>query len=152
PIRRAALASADAAECRRRLGLDPDRRTLLVTGASQGAESLNRFMATFAERRPEALRDWQVIHLAGPRQIGDLRSAYERAGVPAAVFEFLDAMGEAWGAADLALSRAGASSVAEAVANRVPTIFAPYPWHKDQHQKRNAEPLIDAGGAWLVDD
>jgi len=124
-------------------GLDPDARTLLVTGASQGARSINLFLAAFVDRHADLLRGWQVLHQCGDKDEDDVRFAYEASSVPAVVTPFIDPMGPAWGAADLALSRAGAGSVGEAWANRVPTIFLPYPHHKDQHQRRNAEVLED---------
>ena len=81
-----------------------------------------------------------------------LRDDYEAAGVAFVIRGVFREMGQAWGAADIAVSRAGAGSVAEAWANRVPTVFLPYPYHKDEHQKKNAEPLVKAGGAVLVKD
>lgn len=158
PIRRRALSATAADACRQRFGLEPARSTLLVTGASQGAESLNRLMVAFADSamgRQAFATGWQVLHLAGDAKAEDreaLEAAYRRAGIRSAVLGFCDEMGLAWGAADLALSRAGASSVAEAVANGVPTVFAPYPWHADRHQERNAEPVVARGGGWMTTD
>jgi len=152
PIRRQAIAPADPVSCRERLGLAGATPTLLVTGASQGAGSLNRLLVALVERRPEAFAGWQVYHLSGPSDVELLRQAYAAAGIPAKVEPFTHRMGLAWGAADLALSRAGANSVAEAAANAVPTLFAPYPFHRDEHQAANAEPLVRIGGAALARD
>ena len=152
PVRSAALAPADPAECRRRLGLDPDRLTLLVTGASQGAATIDALATAVAGRSDRPLEGWQAVHLTGGGDPAAAIEAWSRSGVPAAVRPRLAEMGLAWGAVDLALSRAGAGSVAEAAANRVPSIFLPYPWHADAHQAVNAEPLVAAGGAIVRTD
>lgn len=147
PLRRAALAPAEPAACREALGLRPRMPTLLVTGASQGARSLDAMMRALLDSRSRTFDGWQVLHLSGQADPGDLERAYRDAGVPAVVEPFLHLIGLAWGSADLALSRAGASSVAEAWANAVPTLFMPYPHHRDMHQQRNARPMADTGGA-----
>jgi len=155
PIRRVAIAPASQELCRAELGLDPRAPVLLITGASQGAQSLNDLAIALAKDAREDFREWQVLHLCGEGAAGGVaryERAWREAGVRAAVLPFLHRMGVAWGAAELALSRAGASSVAEALANRVPTVFAPYPYHRDQHQKANAQPLVDAGGAAMEVD
>ncbi|HMN96457.1 MAG TPA: UDP-N-acetylglucosamine--N-acetylmuramyl-(pentapeptide) pyrophosphoryl-undecaprenol N-acetylglucosamine transferase [Phycisphaerales bacterium] len=152
PLRRLAVAPGDPAECRARLSLDPATPTLLVTGASQGSASLNALMVEIARRRPDLLSGWQVLHLAGSGEIEDLISSYRSASIGAVVLPFLHRMGLAWGAADLSISRAGANSVAEAAANAVPTIFLPYPHHRDQHQRLNAQPMVDRGGAVVETD
>lgn len=148
-----AIAPGGKPECRRMLGLDPDTPTLLVMGGSQGATSINAFMSKLAESTPDALDGWQVLHLAGDaRAVADAQSAYDAAGVRGRVLERQNPIGPAWGAADLALCRSGAGSVAEAHANGVPAIFLPYPHHRDQHQAANAQPLVDAGGAIVLED
>ena len=157
PLRRSAVATADAASSRKLNGLDPDRPTLLVLGGSQGATTLNLMIRPLLADTPkirDLLTRWQVLHVAGRGEgvVESLERIYAEAAVPARVLSFCSQMGPAWGAATLAISRAGAGSVAEAWANTVPTIFLPYPFHSDQHQKLNAEPLVRAGGALILED
>lgn len=157
-VRRSALPAASPGECRREFGLDPDRRTLLVTGGSLGAASINGFLRAFVEAKPRALAGWQVIHQTGSRggaretEAADVRRAYEAAGVAAHVTPFLERMGAAWGATDLCVCRAGAGNVAEAWATRTPCLFLPYPFHKDGHQRANAMPLVERSAAVLAHD
>ena len=152
PIRRRAIAPADAQTCRATLGLDPAMPVLLITGASQGATSMNEMFMELARTSPGFFNGWQVLHLTGQGVDEVVRKAYAAAGVKALTVAFLNDMGLAWGAADLAISRAGASSVAEAAANAVPSVFLPYPYHADMHQKFNAQPLVDQGAAMIVMD
>lgn len=152
PLRKRALAPGDAAHCRTQLKLDPAKPTLLITGASQGATSINEMVIELLRHKRELFHGWQVLHLAGRDAESPVRAAYQEASIPARVEPFLHEIGLAWGAADLAVSRGGANSVAEIAANRVPAIFIPYPHHADRHQERNAAPLAKAGGAIIVDD
>ena len=154
PLRRSVLGPDDAASARRSLGLSPDRPVLFITGASQGAQTINDMMVELANRPDfvHRMADWQVLHLSGHGNDQPVRKAYESHGLDAKVLPFSDQMGLAWAAADLAISRAGANSVAEVAANRVPTLFFPYPFHRDQHQRLNAEPLAEAGGALILED
>lgn len=153
-VRSTAIADAPASECRARFGLDRESPTLFVTGGSLGARSLNQLATALADHHRDVYHagKWQVIHQAGAEAVTEVRARYQSAGVRAVVEPFIARMGDAWGAADLALSRAGAGSVAEAWANRTPTVFMPYPYHKDQHQRRNAERLVKAGAAVLCND
>lgn len=151
-VRREARRSQSPQLSRQRFGLDPDRNTLLVTGASQGAESLNRFLPELVRQQMPAFDGWQILHQAGPDRAADVRREYESLGVRAEVVELIDDVGNLWGAADLALARAGAGTVAEAWINQVPTAFLPYPFHRDQHQRHNAQPLLTAGTALILDD
>ena len=66
--------------------------------------------------------------------------------------DFTPAMADVWAVSDLAVSRSGASSCAELTACGVPSVLMPYPYHRDMHQKVNAEQLVEAGAAVLVDE
>lgn len=162
PLRRVALARRTPAEARDRFKLDQGRRTLLVFAGSQGAQTINRAMLELVRGSGRGLLSGtQVVHLTGPGQ-GDakaaraerdrLKEAYHAANVPAVVEPFCVAMGDAWAAADLALTRCGAGTVAEAWANAVPCVMLPYPYHRDEHQRYNAAPLVEMGGVIVEGD
>lgn len=132
---------------------EPVRRVLLVTGGSLGARSLNELMAEVVRRDGAALTGWHVLHQAGSEEACvELEGAYALAGVPAMVRAFQTPLGPWWLAADLCLSRAGAGAVGEARATATPTLFLPYPHHADDHQSKNARPLVDAGVARVAVD
>lgn len=153
-VRPEARAARPATEARASFDLDPNRPTLLVTGGSQGARSINQLMAAFIEAEPGTLAPWQVLHQTGGEaaEAETLQLLYDRAGIRARVLPFIDRVGDAWAAADCCVARAGAGTVAEAWANRVPCLFLPYPYHRDEHQRHNAAPLVQTGGGLLAHD
>lgn len=155
-VRSLARASRSRDECRTQLGLDPTRPVLMITGGSQGLRSLNNFVTTFATspsgKNILSSGKWQVLHQTGRNLDDDARAIYREAGIDATVVPFNDAMGDWWGAADAAICTAGAGNIAEIWMNKVPALLLPYPHHKDQHQKFNAAPVVDAGGALLGTD
>jgi UDP-N-acetylglucosamine--N-acetylmuramyl-(pentapeptide) pyrophosphoryl-undecaprenol N-acetylglucosamine transferase len=142
---------ADRAAGIARFGLDAGKRTLLVTGASQGARSINLALVALREELARQ-KGWQVLHLSGREDEERVRAAYTEAGVAAVVAAFTREMAEALAAADLVISRAGASTLAELTAVGRAAVLLPYPYHKDQHQRHNAEELVRAGAAELVED
>jgi UDP-N-acetylglucosamine--N-acetylmuramyl-(pentapeptide) pyrophosphoryl-undecaprenol N-acetylglucosamine transferase len=94
-------------------GLPTDVFTVLVMGGSQGAHALNELAKEGLPQLWARGRRFQVVHLSGRADEADTRQAYEDAGIPHAVFAFLDDMGRAYSSADLAVSRAGAAACAE---------------------------------------
>ena len=133
-----------------RLGLDPVLQTLVVTGASQGAKTVNEgVLELFKSFKPQG---WQVLHLSGRDHAEGVRAAYRDLSITARVIDFTAAMADVWAVADLAVSRSGASSCAELTACGVPSVLMPYPFHKDKHQRLNADVLHAAGAAVLMDD
>jgi UDP-N-acetylglucosamine--N-acetylmuramyl-(pentapeptide) pyrophosphoryl-undecaprenol N-acetylglucosamine transferase len=134
-----------------KLGLDPNRKTLLITGASLGAKTVNEAVVELFKtmKLPDG---WQILHLSGREHAETVRTAYRNANVTAKVIDFTADMADIWAVSDLAIARSGASSCAELTACGVPSILMPYPFHKDLHQRANAKILADAGGAILLDD
>jgi UDP-N-acetylglucosamine--N-acetylmuramyl-(pentapeptide) pyrophosphoryl-undecaprenol N-acetylglucosamine transferase len=126
---------------------------LLVLGGSLGAAAINtvvpRMLKNFAGNG--ALEVW---HQCGEKLLDATRAAYREAGVAIddriRVVPFIDDMAAAYRWADLALCRAGASTVAELCRCGLPAILVPYPHAVDDHQRANAEVMVEAGAAQLV--
>jgi UDP-N-acetylglucosamine--N-acetylmuramyl-(pentapeptide) pyrophosphoryl-undecaprenol N-acetylglucosamine transferase len=150
PIRRDITNLPPRSEALARLGLNRTVMTLVITGASQGAKTVND--AVLGSLSALNLQGWQILHLAGKEHAEAVREGYRELGIEASVIDFTPAMSDVWAVADLTVSRSGASTCAELTACGVPSVLMPYPYHKDQQQKLNAQVLADAGAAVLLDD
>jgi UDP-N-acetylglucosamine--N-acetylmuramyl-(pentapeptide) pyrophosphoryl-undecaprenol N-acetylglucosamine transferase len=130
-----------------RFGLRPDLPVLFVSGGSSGARTINLAVAAAAKRLAHS--GIQVLHVQGGRN--DPFEVPADLPVPYRILPYLSEMQLGYAAADLMLCRGGAITVAETTALGVPAIYVPYP-HSNQEQKRNALPVVEAGGGILVDD
>lgn len=151
PIR-AEFSGIDVAAARRRFELDPQRPTVLITGASQGARTVNEAMALVWPALAKEHSEWQVLHLTGAADEQRVRDAYAAKNVTARVLAFTHDMHLALAAADVVVSRAGASTLAELTALGKPSVLLPYPYHRDRHQHANAQVLVDEGAALMLED
>jgi UDP-N-acetylglucosamine--N-acetylmuramyl-(pentapeptide) pyrophosphoryl-undecaprenol N-acetylglucosamine transferase len=125
-------------------------RTLLVFGGSQGAHAINQVVMDSLPALAAAIPGIRIIHQTGERDYNGAQAAYLRAGIPAEVSPFIQEMPQAFACADLLLCRAGASTVAEITAAGKAAIFVPFPKAADDHQRRNAEAVVQAGAGLLL--
>jgi UDP-N-acetylglucosamine--N-acetylmuramyl-(pentapeptide) pyrophosphoryl-undecaprenol N-acetylglucosamine transferase len=149
PLRRALTRRVPRGEALASLGLRDDLRTLLVMGGSQGAQSLNRSMI---RALPELKKlGVQIIHLTGQQDEQVMAVNYQREGIPAHVAAFSHQMETLYSAADLAVARAGAASLAELSWFALPGLLIPYPHAAENHQALNAEIFEQAGAAKVLE-
>jgi UDP-N-acetylglucosamine--N-acetylmuramyl-(pentapeptide) pyrophosphoryl-undecaprenol N-acetylglucosamine transferase len=130
------------------LCLDPHLPTVLVVGGSQGASGLNEIILSVLPLLKE--KNWQWLHLTGTADFEKIEAAYATLGIRAEVRPFLAEMDLALGAATAAVSRAGASSLSEIAAMRLPSLLVPYPAAADNHQFFNASVFETTGAAKLL--
>ena len=139
------------AEARRALGLPEARVLTLVLGGSQGSAALNELVPSVAATLPEPPL---VLHQTGERWRDEVEAALPRDGRFEAyrTVGYLDAT-LAWSAADLAITRAGISTLSEAAHHGVPVVAVPLPSSADDHQRHNARAVAEAGaGAYVEQD
>jgi UDP-N-acetylglucosamine--N-acetylmuramyl-(pentapeptide) pyrophosphoryl-undecaprenol N-acetylglucosamine transferase len=151
PVREAITSldrAALRAEARAHFGFTDDARVLLVFGGSQGAQSINR--AVSAAAKDLAVAGISVLHAHGPKNILDLREPAD-GDPPYVAVPYLDRMDLAYAAADVAICRSGAMTVAEVTAVGLPAVYVPLPIGNGE-QRLNALPVVNAGGGLIVDD
>jgi UDP-N-acetylglucosamine--N-acetylmuramyl-(pentapeptide) pyrophosphoryl-undecaprenol N-acetylglucosamine transferase len=147
PIRNE-LKRVDKQSARQKLGLETGLTTMLVMGGSQGASGINQAMIkTLPLVRGSAL---QAIHLSGTRDERLVADYYHREQIPAYVAAFHHHMEDVYSAADFAVARSGAASLAELAFFGLPSILIPFPYAADDHQTRNAEIFARAGAALVL--
>lgn len=146
---RDALGTIDAKSGREEFGLAPDRTTLLVFGGSLGAASINNAVLAALDVLLE--NGIQLIWQTGQGDYERIRSAIGNKSV-GWVGPFIEKMEYAYGAADLVVCRAGATTLAELTKMGKPALLVPYPHAAGDHQTHNARSLADAGAAVMVAD
>ncbi|MGF0312642.1 undecaprenyldiphospho-muramoylpentapeptide beta-N-acetylglucosaminyltransferase [Rhodococcus sp. IEGM1428] len=139
--------AAVRAQAREHFGLPENGPVLLVFGGSQGARSLNDAVSGASSALAEA--GISVLHAHGPKNSLDVEQRNPNA--PYVALPYIDRMDLAYAAADLAICRSGAMTVAEVSATGLPAVYVPLP-HGNGEQELNARPVVDAGGGILVSD
>ncbi|GAB6152431.1 undecaprenyldiphospho-muramoylpentapeptide beta-N-acetylglucosaminyltransferase [Desulfosporosinus burensis] len=140
----------------KKFGLRAERLTLLVTGGSRGALTLNKAMITVLEHLAQRT-DIQVIWATGQMTYSQTIEELQRRGISWRrpgwrVLEYLSDMPEALACADLYIGRAGAASLAELMVAGIPSVLIPYPYAAENHQEHNAQALVQAGAAQIILD
>jgi UDP-N-acetylglucosamine--N-acetylmuramyl-(pentapeptide) pyrophosphoryl-undecaprenol N-acetylglucosamine transferase len=126
--------------------------TLLITGGSRGARTLNRASRESWPLFREHQTPLRLIHQTGAAEHASLAADFEQTGIHGEIVPFIHHMPSTFAQADLVLGRSGAGGVGEIAAAGMPSILVPLPTAADDHQRKNAEALVHAGAAEMVLD
>lgn len=149
PIR-ASIERGSREEALRFFGFSSDKKTLLVLGGSQGAQSINAVFAEVVKHWPSELKDRvQLLHLCGKMPVDLAAAIYKEAGITARVYSFFDRMDLVYAVTNVALGRAGATFLAEIRAKNIPAVLVPYPF-AGGHQMMNAQAFAREGMAEII--
>lgn len=124
---------------------------IFVMGGSQGAQVFSDILPAMVEKlSPAHKARLEITQQCRAEDIELVRAAYAAAGIKANLAIFFDNVAACLEECHLVIARSGAGTVSEVTTAGRPAIFVPYPHHKDQQQKRNADAVFDAGGAWMM--
>lgn len=153
PVRREVLESTRS-EGRRFLGIPEDALMLLVFGGSLGARHINQALCAM-KNDLLAYSNLYVVHITGPKEYDSVVDALQLSREEQQrwhVMGYQDHMGETMAAADMIISRAGATSLAEISARAIPAVLVPFPYATANHQTTNAQAYVQAGAAKMMPD
>lgn len=125
---------------------------ILVFGGSQGARGINNAMVELVNAKPDYFRDVRLVHQTGPADFQRIREAYgdKISSLKIEVREYLDDMAQRYAWADLVVCRSGTGTLSELAACGKAAILIPFPFAADDHQKKNAESLVQRGAAEMI--
>jgi len=149
PLVRKDITTGNRDQALKAFGLEAGRFTLFVMGGSGGAHAINMAMKD-AARELRAVENLQVLHQTGAKDVEDMKAGYRAAGVKAVVLPYIQDMAGAYAAADLVVSRSGATTVAELAVCGKRAVLIPYPFAADNHQEYNARSLAKRGGGEVI--
>jgi UDP-N-acetylglucosamine--N-acetylmuramyl-(pentapeptide) pyrophosphoryl-undecaprenol N-acetylglucosamine transferase len=156
PIRQEVM-SATRSESMAALGLDPAKRTILISGGSRGARSINQAMLE-VHQFFRGSKKIQLLHVTGQSEYNGIVGKFNQCGIDITtagniiIKPYLYNMPQALAVADLAVFRAGALGLAELTARGIPSILVPYPYAAENHQEFNAKAMEEQGAAILIRD
>ncbi len=149
PLVRKGIETGDRSRALEGFGLEPGTFTVFVMGGSGGAHAINTAMKQAAVFLKD-VRGLQVLHQTGPHDGEEVTIGYREAGIRAVVVPYIEDMAGAYAAADIVVSRSGATSVAELAVCGKRAVLIPFPFAADNHQEYNARALADFGAADVV--
>jgi len=134
----------------RLFSLDKSLFTIFIFGGSAGARSINMAMVDALNYLHDLRERIQFLHQTGTKDYEYVRESYRKTGFRGIIAPFIYQMGEAYALADIVISRAGATTLAELTALGKPAILIPYPFAAGQHQELNARKLVEMGAAKMI--
>jgi UDP-N-acetylglucosamine--N-acetylmuramyl-(pentapeptide) pyrophosphoryl-undecaprenol N-acetylglucosamine transferase len=151
PIRMHILKGSAESACRL-FSLEKGLFTIFAFGGSSGAKSINKAIVDSLPYLYDLKDKIQILHQTGLNDYERIREAYRKAGFKGTITPFIYQMGEAYAVADVVISRAGATTLAELTALGKPAILIPYPYAAGNHQELNARKLLEMGAARMMRD
>lgn len=153
PVRQDIL-EQDRDQARAALSIPADRKVLLITGASQGASSLNTAVLNSLSTWSDC--DWTIVHLTGKSKYDEVLAQFKAKNLQGRLdyrpIGYSDKMAAFYAASDAVVARAGATTLAEITVRGLPAILVPYPHAAENHQEKNADELVKYGAAIKILD